>query len=187
ARSRYRRPGDRGWGVLARGAEGHEFGRKTFRLEGPGCGIGTHSQWSEAPLVADIAQDARVVERRLAHAAFDPRGHQDCRHAHTKTGKAVFASVVIRGDGCGGRNMIEKAAVLVVGHDQQSGLPQGVIAADGVVDVRYQAVAGSNVGWRVLIVLALAAIARFNEHVGWKVFLRSVGVPGEIAHPGIVG
>ncbi len=76
--------------------------------------------------------------------------------------------------------MVVQSAMLVVQDDQHTGLPQGIVAADGVIDVQDQALTRADVVIRMLIVgrvhstilIILRVIAWLDEAVGGHLLFR---------------
>ena len=79
-------------------------------------------------------------------------------------------------------DVVEKAAMLVVHHDQEGAIEQVGIGAQGVVDLGDQHVAAQHVVRRVLVVLIGAEIGRLDEGIGRQIAAGDVVVPvGEAA------
>ena len=101
-----------------------------------------------AKALQDGFDDRRVIDHLVADAARrDQRRHQQHGHAH-----AVLAKRGVVIGGGGRRHMVEEAAVLVITEDQQGARPGGT-ARQGLVNLRYQRLAGADIGRRVVVIL----------------------------------
>jgi len=72
--------------------------------------------------------------------------------------------------------VIVEAAMFIIGHDEQGGLPQRVVGTDCVVDVRDQLFCLEDVMRRVVVILICAEVLRLDEHERRKVLSSSTSL-----------
>src|SRR3954452_15774118 len=134
-----------------------------------------------------------MIDHALAdtkyRARLDARRNQDCRYAHTEPREVeaeLAGRIVGRRRPPRRRHVIEIAAMLIVGDDQQRFVP-GRARAHGIVSVLYQLLAKGNVVVRMLAVAGRAPV-RLEKSIGRE---RAVGGAmlkvAEVAEVALVG
>ena len=132
---------------------------------------GSFAQGAQAPLLDEVIEHAGVIEQGRADFLLDPRRNQRCGHAHAVAREGIARELVRRQRGRR-RHVVMEPAVLIVKKHEQRRVPQGFVAAQGVVDVGRQLLRLHHVVRRVVVVLAVAQKIGLDERKSREILLR---------------